>query len=259
MAGLEITNNIGCPNNCLKYCPQEVLLKRYSNQVKMMSMQTFKAILNNTPRSVTINFSGFSDPSVNPDWVNMIKHAIQRGHEVKLFTTLCGASDDDVEELKHIKFQFFCLHLPDGKILKEPKTSNYRNHIFELQTQVSNLTLMSMNDNFKSYNRELAVRRLVQKKRRYGYCTQGKFKNVEPVVLPNGYVYLCCMDFGLNSFIGNLLKENYRIIHDRIVKNEGKFSECYFCSWNQPYFKYLFWLSWQSLKKSTHIDNFSSF
>jgi hypothetical protein len=119
--------------------------------------------------------------------------------------------------------------------MKEPPTPNYRNHVFELQTSIPNLYLMSMNSNFQSNERENLARGLVQKSRNFGYCTEENFDNSKPVVLPNGDTYLCCRDYHLKDFVGNLLCESYLDICQKIVNGKGRFSTCDFCKANQPF------------------------
>ncbi|MFA5365327.1 MAG: hypothetical protein WC325_09135 [Candidatus Bathyarchaeia archaeon] len=39
---LEIAVAVGCPNTCLRYCPQEVLNRAYGKGVRVMSFESFK-------------------------------------------------------------------------------------------------------------------------------------------------------------------------------------------------------------------------
>ncbi len=233
---LEITTNIGCPVNCSKYCPQEVLVSRYKCE-KNMSVETYQKILNNVPDYVRILFAGFSEPLKNPKCIDFFKMTDK--HTLELYTTLYGLKDADMKELKRIKFNQICIHLPDGQIMKEPITENYRNHFFELIESNSNVSFNIMNNNFVTNNRENTTRGLVKKQKRLGWCARF-YQEIKPVVLPNGDVYLCCMDFGLSSPVGNLTQESYVDIVERILKNKNKFKTCSTCKYNEPYFRSVF-------------------
>ena len=54
-------------------------------------------------------------------------------------------------------------------------------------------------------------------------CLEKLYHNV---VLPNGDVSLCCMDYGLEHIIGNLLDQEYE---DVIPKHNTCFNLCRFC------------------------------
>jgi hypothetical protein len=75
---LEITTMIPCPVRCMKYCPQEVLVKRYKS-TPIMDMDTFMRCIANVPQNVQIWFSGFSEPFANPRCMNMIKTVYEMG------------------------------------------------------------------------------------------------------------------------------------------------------------------------------------
>jgi hypothetical protein len=162
----------------------------------------------------------------------MLKLANEQKRRIDLFTTLWGIRKENIEAISKIRFNHVCLHLPDGKYMREPMTEKYRDLFFEFQTCVPRINYMSMNELFKSNNREKVVRGLHDKYRSYGYCE--KFhESIAPVVLPNGATYLCCNDFGLRNYIGNMLEEPYTAIKTRIIKNEGHFEECKLCSYNK--------------------------
>ena len=232
---VEVTTNIGCPVGCLKYCPQEVITKRYDNRAKVMSFEVFKKCLANVPRNVGVLFSGFSEPFANPNCIEMIKYAHSSGHPLGLATTLWGASKQNVAELRKMKYDIFVLHLPDGTAMHEPKTPNYRDNVFELFSSViPNLEVMNMNNNskFKTNNRENVVRGKLPKPRKFGHCT--KLDYPQPVLLPSGEMYLCCMDFGLEHKVGDLSRETFMSIAKRIQSNKGNYYRCQYCEWNFP-------------------------
>ena len=67
----------------------------------------------------------------------MVLYAYEKGHDVAIFTTGVGWTIDDVERIKHIKFNKqekenggFCLHLPDADLIaKHPITNNLIRYI----------------------------------------------------------------------------------------------------------------------------------
>ena len=74
---LEITTRIGCSVNCV-YCPQKTLAARYmetgnaDNKPIVMSLDTFKACLDKTPKDTRIDFSGMAEPWQNKDCTKMV-------------------------------------------------------------------------------------------------------------------------------------------------------------------------------------------
>src|SRR3990170_7162976 len=204
---LEITTRIGCPVGCSKYCPQDVLVPNYKSEQKVLTLANFKAALTTVPKNVEVVFSGFCEPFSNKSAIDMIEYAYQQGYPVRLFTTLHQAERSDVERLIKLRLKEFCLHLPDGENMNIPVTEEYMANVFKVIRNVRNLSIMSMNDRFRSDNRENVVRGLETKRRRVGYCTN--FEAPQFVLLPNGSLQLCCRDFGLWHTVGNLLKENY--------------------------------------------------
>jgi hypothetical protein len=229
---LDITTGVVCSNNCAKYCPQEVFVQKYpADKVQLLSVADFKMILSTVPKNVIVSFSGFCEPFVNPAAIEMMQFANESGYSVELFTTLRGASIDDVNKLLTIPFHNLCLHLPDGQVLAFPLTQEYMLNVFKVIQGVRNALLMTMNDNFITNNRENVARGINLKPHRSGRC----HKRVLPqfVVIPNGDVHLCCQDFGLEHRLGNLLTEDYALIRSRFFLSK-KYNLCRFCTKDLP-------------------------
>ena len=61
----------------------------------------------------------------------------------------------------------------------------------------------------------------------------------KPVVLPNGDVFLCCNDYNLDHYLGNLLKNSYESLFEgeefkkieKSLENEDIESLCRYCSY----------------------------
>lgn len=208
---LEITTKIGCPVGCLRYCPQEITTGNYSDKQTTLTLDDFKIALGHIPRKLPLVFSGFSDPFANKETINFIACADKTQHPIGIFTTLQQVSQTDLKELLKYKYFVFCLHLPDGHNAKIQVTEEYKNNVFTVLQNIPNVSFSIMNDTFVTDNRENVTRGLYSHERKwFRYCH--KWDNPAFVMLPNGDVCLCCMDFGLQHKLGNLFIENYQDI-----------------------------------------------
>ncbi len=108
---MEITPLIGCSINC-RYCPQSRLLKTYKG-AKEMYLKDFKEYLRKIPDEVAIVFSGFVEPFLAKDRIDMMEYADRIGRTIHLYTTLSGLNEETFERVKTINFQTVNLHLPD--------------------------------------------------------------------------------------------------------------------------------------------------
>jgi hypothetical protein len=99
-----------------------------------------------------------------------------------------------------------------------------------------------MNDNFSSNNRENVAHGILPKRKRLvRYCNSTYYPNF--ILLPNGNVQLCCMDFGLQHTMGNLLERDYNSIKADFLKHSKSMELCHYCVYNIPYYKYAFSLA----------------
>jgi hypothetical protein len=228
---IDLTTQVGCPCNCLKYCPQEVFLSRYKGE-RSFSMMSFRHALASVPEDVEISFCGVCEPFANPNTINLMQYAYDCGHPVSLFSTFYGASSEDIEQLADIPLNRFVLHLWDGEVMNFRLTEEYMKNVFRaiqvVKAEYSNVMFMKEGE-FKSHNRENLVRRLSRETHSVGYCASLETPHFE--LLPNGNVQLCCMDFGLEHTLGNLLKEEYGAIEARFNKTKH-FSLCERCSFS---------------------------
>jgi len=240
MAKMEISTNVACRVQC-DFCPQELHIEQYSNknnlndisygQPTQMSFDTFKKCLSTIPKSVIISFAGYTEPWLNPDCSKMVLHAYENGYTIEVFTTLVGMNQEDVEILKQVKYKVFHLHLPDEKnIAKIAVNNDYLNVFKKILSDISDVTGMSMG-NLHTKIREVLGKDILPD---VMINRAGNVKLVKPtpkkigplvcnrdskldlldivndnVLLPNGDVGLCCMDYGLQHTIGNLLELSY--------------------------------------------------
>jgi FkbM family methyltransferase len=246
---LEITTNIaekGCVVDCV-FCPQRILEKSYTSDKRIMTLDEFKFMIDKVPQEVRITFAGFTEPWLNKYCTDMALYAHEKGHQISAFTTAVGMMPEDVERLSVIPFAGnpnggLCLHLPDQEeFAKHPINSNYIRTVEkfkELQPKLRNFYTMCMSENVHEavrhifptasvptfWNRagnligEAKLKPELDKiKERWKSapesqdpktcgCIEDLYHNV---LLPNGDVSLCCMDYSLEYILGNLNTHDY--------------------------------------------------
>ena len=264
-ATLEITTIVpekGCVVDCV-FCPQRTLEKVYKGQ-RTMSLDDFKRLIETVPRDVRITFSGFIEPWMNKNCTNMVRYAHERGHPVSVFTTGIGMSVEDAEAIADIPFAGnpnggFTLHLPDSELLaRHPITPGYIKTLTwfrDNQHRIQNFGLMSMGadlhpdiahlfpapapstmwDRAGNLSREKLLKPdLMPLQHRWNRiehtdgprtcgCVEHLYHNV---LLPNGDVSLCCMDYGLDHVIGNLNTQSYEQV---IPEPQATYNICLHC------------------------------
>ena len=107
-------------------------LKKDKNRETMMSVETFKKCLSTIDSNVDIHFSGYVEAFENPDAIEMVEHAVQKGHIVGINTTLMFVTKEIIDRLVKIgKFKHFCVHTPSATYFETigriNKTSFLRN------------------------------------------------------------------------------------------------------------------------------------
>lgn len=235
---IEVTPSIGCRVHC-KYCPQDILVKRYfkndKNRKSVMTLDDYKRYLDMLPIDTIIDFSGFVEPFLNADSVEMMIYTAEQKHKMTLYTTFRGLSYEDFQVVKNLPFNYVCIHTPDADgyaaipmteeyftIFKEalvskkadgtsfidtancqsrphPKIVDITNgklKIYcELQDRAGNL---DTNSNVLSH----------AKNKGEMICSRAPRLN-HNVLLPDGTIVLCCNDFGMRHVLGNLNESTY--------------------------------------------------
>lgn len=240
---LEVTTVIGCRVNC-KHCPQKVLLNRYyaydKNRKREMTLEDFRIFLDHIPHNCNIMFAGMSEPYLNSNCTEMLKMACFSGRNVSLYTTLEGATEKDVEVILSLPFQFVGLHVADEaglahitvtdsyyhnveKLLNATKINGdpFVNDVSAQEKPLSKIAeickgkyevLISLQDragNLKGD--ELAGREQFLTNEKITCCFSGpQFNN--HVVLPDGTMLLCNMDYGMQHVLGNLKEHTFEEI-----------------------------------------------
>jgi len=237
---MEITTVIGCKVQCT-FCPQTLLMERYEqkNDIEeitwgkptMMTFNDFKNCIDKIPIHVDILFSGYAEPWLNPECTKMLLYAHKKEHSISAYSTLVGMHVKDVEQFKHVPFKKFEIHLPDvEKYAKIALTQNFFDVLTcILSSDISNLTSMTMgglpekiqkiiHKNFpankmidRAGNNESGIKTPMK----FGpiYCKKAHVNGINTInsntLLPNGDVTLCCMDYGMDNILGNLIESNY--------------------------------------------------
>lgn len=259
---LEFTTIIpekGCVVDCV-FCPQRTLVNAYKGE-RRLTLNNFKKVIDKLPKEIRVTFAGFTEPWLNSDCTDMVLYAHEKGHPVSVFTTLVGVSVDDLKRIKHIPFAGgpnggFTVHLPDKEgRAKHPINKKYLDTIEYLNTikdEINNFTVMSMGTvsdeishvfpeapNYAMWSRagNLIGERILKpeledqnflsinhgdKDMTCG-CDERLYHNI---MLPNGDVSLCCMDYGLVEITGNLFTQEY---NDAIPNPYSTYDICKLC------------------------------
>jgi hypothetical protein len=207
-------------------------------------------MLSKIPKNVRIDFSGMSEPWANKECTDMLKHTLENGYEVAIYTTLYGMNKEIAERVHSLLLKFaksirvICIHLQDiNKNMKGLKIDDewiyalnifidlYNKKIiedFQFITMDSEKKLdpllISLNDyliNFNAHDRagSLNNNQVLNQKINIIKNIKGPIKCSftdkydQNVMLPDGSVLLCCMDYEKKHVIGNLLEQNYNEIY----------------------------------------------
>lgn len=226
---LEITTVFPCVNSC-KFCPQDKWREAYQGKPRL-TYDEFCNILAKIPQNVRIDFSGFSEPFANRESSRMMLHAYQKGYRVALFTTLVGFRQEDLDIIKDIRFSGCNIHIPDDTNFRVPdedkwlatyklfaKYIRYNDAVYhhgnlsaKLKREVARVHLYPVLTRSNTVNPEVAPP-LPRHKGMISCSTSKDFFN-QNVIMPNGDVYLCCMDWSLQHKLGNLFEQSYEELY----------------------------------------------
>jgi organic radical activating enzyme len=238
MKTLEITTQVGCPLMCT-FCPQDKLRQAYTDPTKKMSVETFTTVLSKLPKDVRIVFAGYTEPWANDLCNDFVELSLFAGFDIGIYTTLYNINPTQCDRLIGLIKQYssqikdFWVHLPDqnnnmlgfrysedfaytlncisqlgnvnymtmdaDSVIDPEIKINVKTNSWYLHTRANNLTI----ETIKQQPVNLAPR--------YEYiveCTRNKQYHAN-ILLPNGDVILCCMDYGLKHTLGNLLTQSY--------------------------------------------------
>jgi radical SAM protein with 4Fe4S-binding SPASM domain len=163
-----------------------------------------------------VDFSGYTEPLYNPNWFEIFSHTIEENYAVTLYSTLGRASWDDLDKLTGLAFHQIYVHLLDSVAQRDKLAflidrcrALHRDLIF-VYFDEDGRELASEFQGHVNCERWTAHSRagLVDVGKVYvpGAVSCSEQREFCHVVLPNGDVYICCMDFSLQHKIGNLLE-----------------------------------------------------
>lgn len=268
---LEITTMIGCPLMCT-FCPQKNLRDSYGKlNDKYMSLDTFKTALSKIPKNTQIDFSGMSEPWANPHCTDMLEYALKEGFIVAIFTTLWGITLKEVNKIITLletydtQIKTFCIHLPDingnmkgwsysgeweivyKKIISTKLTCGIgamtMDKISRVHPSIEGFARptyqASLHTRADSLNVEQVKGQPIEISSKHSKkitCKSTPFYD-RNVLLPNGDLVLCCMDYNLKHIIGNILTTTYEEIFNKSevliklieINETEQYSDCSIC------------------------------
>jgi hypothetical protein len=157
-----------------------------------------------------------------------------------IFTTAIGMTLSDIEQIKDIPFGAFVIHLPDDDHSTSIKVDDqYLSMLEELhKAEINNLSfLLNVNPNklvdvhpqakefMEAKGIPLTIEKLITRANNIeieGVETAGYIKGKLEwcprlhvnILLPNGEIALCCMDWSLEHILGNLLTSSYESLFE---------------------------------------------
>lgn len=253
-SAIEITTVFPCSNSC-RFCPQDRWRIAYKGKSRLTYIE-FCKVLDKIPKHVRIDFSGFSEPFLNRDSSLMMLRAYESGYNVTLYTTLVGFRQEDLDIIKDIRFSACQLHVPDDnnfKVQDEEKwLEAYKLFAGHIHYDSALYYLGSLSPRLES--EVVGVRSIDSVLTRANNVNPGvalplpRHKGVikcwssgnrfnQNVMMPNGDVYLCCMDWSLQHKLGNLLEQSYEALHKskeyrtvcRSMNDESIETVCRYC------------------------------
>lgn len=269
---IEVTTKIGCKINC-KYCPQSVLIKKYfegnPERTDVMDYELFKSCIQKTPEDTLVRFCGMSEPFLNPYCIKMMQYACGLGRKVDLFTTLVGLEIRDLEALVKLPVEWVNVHVADKhgyaniplieeyfeklSILVNAKKADGTPfiNVVSAQSEPHNRVMEICRDKFVVYSTltdragNLSADGLISKGKIEGKisCSLCGEKLNHNILLPDGTLLLCCMDYGMRHVLGNLKEQSYeeimggaevQNIRNGMVDDFSKRILCRTCSYSSP-------------------------
>lgn len=228
---LEITTTSGCIVGC-SYCPQDKFADRQRavSHAKHLSLEDLKRCLARVPTSVDIGFAGYSEPWLNRDCTEMVEHAFAKGHDIRIFTTLVGMNGQDLQRLQALRLGVFVVHVfDDGTHMNSRLVGDkYLGLVRQLvHADIPSIRFVVLGEPHPDVADIIPAEILIRARPVSSRGGSVDPKIVEPrqpvvgaltcvdqrqyrnVLLPNGDVTLCSMDFERRHVLGNLLQIDY--------------------------------------------------
>ncbi|WP_246732557.1 SPASM domain-containing protein [Bradyrhizobium yuanmingense] len=164
---------------------------------------------------------------LNPDSKEMVEHAHASGHGIRISTTLVGMNGRDLRRLQALDFRVFLVHVfDDGTYMDSGLVGrNYIDLMRQLiDADISSLLFIVMGEIHPDLVEIIPYKALIRSRPLHGGVNPEIVETRQPiagaltcpderqhrnVLLPNGDVTLCCMDFERRHVLGNLLRDSY--------------------------------------------------
>lgn len=202
---------------------------------KFLTLETFEESLHYFPDEYDVSFGGFSEPFLNPFFMDMLDAAFRYGKKVSLYTMLVGVKQTYISRLLEMPFSDVIIHVADSKgYAKIPITKEYLGILRVLvnsRKQDGSPFINMCNAQTTPHEEVLKIcdgkyQILTEMTTRAGNLDDehlisnnipsGKIKcwnigddYLNCMLLPDGRVVLCCMDFGLKHVLGNIHTSTY--------------------------------------------------
>lgn len=196
-----------------------------------MRLDDFKRAIDKVPEGTRIDFSGMCEPFVNEDCTDMILYAASKGFPLALYTTLQGCTMKDYKKLQDVHFEVITIHLPDKEgrshfnvtpeyleVLTAWPCHNYSchgtvdNRVLPYIKHRNMITFM----HDRAGNVECRPHTNIDPHSHLTCITSGLNMD-HNVLMPNGDVLMCCMDYGMTGIFGNLFEQDY----DEVIYSEA--------------------------------------
>ena len=236
---LEVTTVASCAVNC-SYCPQSVLKDAYRGETEL-PFEDFRRVVGRLPEDVVVHFSGFVEPWLNAECTEMLKYALWKDLRVAVYTTLIGMRDPEIVALalteNRSRVDRICIHLPDAdfNMPLEPKhaaVDAFRDlpGVEWMAMGVSSVPAPRMNV-WDPVDRagNLTGKRLPLVRHKGPIRCSYTPTYEHNVMLPNGDVVLCCMDYALKHPIGNLFTQEWHELDRSVVAFDNRHNERTIC------------------------------
>jgi hypothetical protein len=218
----------------------------------MMSLETFKACVNNTPKDIKVCFVGMSEPWLNPYCTDMILYANSVRRLGKSSTTLAGMTLEDLSRIRHLPLQLL-VHVPSNDN-KMPVNVNAK-YLNLLDAVINSMAIQPSVLYFDEVHPKIEpLLKNVERKGTF-WNLHNRACHLEPqvnrrtmirscgrlrigVLHPNGDVVLCANDYSMQHVLGNLLRQNWDSLY------EGKEFQKILSEWGNPHSDILCWRCW---------------
>jgi hypothetical protein len=256
---VEITTVVGCSVDC-GHCPQSLLRSAYGDRTRRMSLEDFDLCIDKIPKSVRIDFSGMAEPWLNRQCTEMVLSASKRGRPLAVYTTLVGMAAKDWDILKELSYEAFSIHAADSEgNSRIPVTEGYVALLTRIVSEgVKSKRRLSVSSHGLPHP---AIAHLVPRgstvlhDRAGNLDSPSKIRKTGPircrscgnlmnrnVLLPDGTVVVCCMDYAMSHVLGNLKTSTYEEILNSVeanrvrglLKRQDSEVLCRWCAYSEP-------------------------